>query len=91
MGDLDCRDRGLAHALHTRERFVIRRQQPADPAEFREQGLGQRFGVASRDSQREKIFDQLVIEQRVGSALVEPLAQAGAVAAIVWFGNAHCG
>ena len=55
-------------------------QHAADPAEFAQQRLGERLGVAARDREREQIFDQLVIEQRLAAALEQPLAQPGAVA-----------
>ena len=58
-------------------------EQRAEAAEFAQQLLGQRLGVAARDGEREQIFDQLVIVQRVRPALEQALAQAGAMPAAV--------
>ncbi len=84
MDGLQGGDAGLAHALHPRQRFGIGSQEAGDAAEFVEQRLGERLGILPRDRQREQIFDQLVIEQRVRPALEQATAQARAVAAIVW-------
>lgn len=84
MDDLDRGGGGLAHAGHARQRLGISGQHAADPPEFAQERLGQRLGVAARDGEREKIFDQFVIEQLIAPAarqqtLTEPRAVAGGV------------
>ena len=49
------------------------------PPKLGDQRLGQRLGVAARDGEGEQIFDQLMVEQRLGAAVEQALAQAGAV------------
>ena len=51
-----------------------------DAAEPRDQRLGLRLGVAARDCERQQIFDQFMIKQRLAAAIEQALAKAGTVA-----------
>src|SRR3546814_2213253 len=59
------------------------------PAEFGEQPLGERLGVAPRHREHQQIFDQFMVEQRIAAARDQALAQAAAMACMVGRGNAH--
>ena len=79
LGDLERGDCAFAQA-GAGKRLGVGRQQRPDPAELGDQLLRLRLGVAPRDGQREQIFDQLMIEQRLGAAFEQALAQPRAVA-----------
>lgn len=80
MRDLDRRGRDFAHALHPAERLGIRGEHPADPTEFAHQRLGERLGIPAGNGDREQVFDQFVIEQRVAAAFEQAFAQPAAMA-----------
>jgi len=54
-------------------------EQRTDAAKLRNQLLRLRFRVAARNSQREQIFDQLMVEQSLWPAFEKAAPQAGAV------------
>ena len=72
--------RDFAHALHPAERLGIRGQHATDPAELAHQRLGECLGVAARNGDREQVFDEFVVEQRVAAALEHAFAKATAMA-----------
>lgn len=69
LRDLQGRDAGVAHSGKAGERVPVGAEHAADSPEIVEQRLGKRFGVAARYRKRQQIFDQLMIEQRLGAAL----------------------
>jgi hypothetical protein len=69
----------------------VRPEQPADPAELGQQLARQRLGVAAWNGERQQIFDQLMIKERLRPALEQPFAQAGAVARRVFPDRVHGG
>ena len=79
LGDLESADHGFAQAFAAKSVGACR-QQWADPAEFRDQLLRLGLGVAARDRESEKIFDQLVVEERLAAAFEKPLAEPRSVA-----------
>ena len=58
---------------------------------FGEQRAGERLGVAPGDRERQQIFDELMIEQRLRTLLDQPLEQARAMAAGVGGGIGPAG
>ena len=53
-------------------------------AEARNQRLGQRLHIAPRHGAEQDQLEKLIIGQRLGAALAEPVAQPLAVAVIMW-------
>lgn len=90
-GDHQRADRSVAEAGGALDRFGRRGEQRSVTAEFGEQFFRQRLGVAAGDGEGEEIFDQLVIEQRLVTALEQPLAQPRAVAGAVGGSVRHGG
>ena len=58
-------------------------QKARKPAEFLDQLLGQRLGIAARNRQREQLFDQFVIVPSVALTCQYTVTEAGAVPAAV--------
>jgi hypothetical protein len=77
---VDRRRRRLAHARHPHQCVRLGRQQRPDAAELPQQRFRQRLGITAGNGEREQIFDQLMIQQRVRPLFDQPAAQAGAVA-----------
>lgn len=69
----------LAHAFHALERPGIGVHHPREAAELREQRLGDGFGVPARDGREEKVFEHLVIGERLCPAGQQSVAQTRAV------------
>ena len=76
--DLERTDDAVAKSLAP-ERVGVGRQQRADPAEVGNQLLRQWLGISPRDGEREEIFNQLMVEQRLPAPVEQALAEAGAV------------
>ena len=86
LHDLDRRDAGVAHARHAGDRLPVGRHQAANAAKFAQQQFGQRLGVAARDGERQQIFDQFMIQQRLAARISQFLPQPGAVSGPVMRG-----
>ena len=80
LSDLERADDSIAEA-RAPQRVGICGQQRADTAELGDQALGERFGVAAGKSEGEQIFDELLVEQRLGAALEQSLPQPRSMAA----------
>jgi hypothetical protein len=79
LGDLQRGDHNFGQPFAL-ERLRIGGKQGAHTAKLGDQGLRLRLRIATRNGQREEIFDQLMIEQSLRPSLEQALAKAGAVA-----------
>lgn len=93
-GSLDQFDRcnaGFAHVGKTGQGFGVSLHQRAESAEFPQQRLGNRFGVNTRPSEREQIFEDFMIAQRVAACSQQPCAQPCAVPRVIAAGGLFSG
>ena len=77
-----CADPAVAKPF-TRDRFRVGGQQPANAAKLVQQAFRQRFGIPARNGEREHIFDEFMVEERVRAAAQQSLAQSRPVAGAV--------
>ena len=80
---------GIAHAVHPHQCCGRGRKQLFEPAELAQQRLGERLRVAAGNGEHQQELDQLVIGERFGAMLDQPVAQAHAVARDVEKGVGH--
>lgn len=83
LNNLDRRCRCLAHAADTPQRFGIGADQRAYSAKLPQQRFGQGFGIASRNGEREQIFDQLMVRQGISADAEQPVPQPRTVSGAV--------
>ena len=80
---LELVDRGLADAIDFAQPRHRRVNDFGERAEFLQQRLGQRLGVAPRQRRKQRHLQQFVIAQRLRPGAVEALAQPFAMAVIM--------
>jgi hypothetical protein len=76
LGDLQRGDHALAESFAL-ERFRVGRKQRTDAAKLGDQLLRLRFRVSAGDGEREQIFDQFMVEQRLRPAFEKAPAKSG--------------
>ncbi len=72
---LESGDAGLTKPVHGAQCVPVRRQDASHGAKLRDQAFSERLCIAAWNGEGEKIFDEFMVQKRLGPTVCQPLSQ----------------